>query len=175
VSNAFGATNSSNAVLSMHPYLEQGFAGLDTFWGYTNTLSVLAWGSGPLSYQWFDNGVAIGHATNQSLTFAGIQFTNGGLYTVVVSNLLGSVTNTPEEVVVNPAGVSLGLYPGVTISGVVGYKYIIQRTADLSNTNGWVTVTNLTLTEPVQLWVDTNINTALSGNPQQFYQVLPGQ
>ena len=109
------------------------------------------------------------------LTFDGIQFTNAGLYTVVVSSALGSVTNTPEQVVVNPAGVSLGLYPGVTISGTVGYTYIIQRNANLANPNGWVTVTNLTLTQPVQIWADTSINTTLPTNQYQFYQVLPGQ
>jgi hypothetical protein len=63
----------------------------------------------------------------------------------------------------------------VTLSGVIGYNYIIQRTADLSNTNAWVTVDSLTLTQPIQLWVDTNVNTALPENPHQFYQVLPGQ
>lgn len=175
ITNVFGAATSSPANLNMYPYLVMPFGGLETDWGYTNTLSVGAWGSGPLSYQWFDNGVAIAGATDQSLTFTGIQVTNSGLYTVVVSNAFGTVTNTPEQVVVEPAGVSLGLSPTVTITGVVGYIYTIQRTANLSDTNSWVTVTNLTLTDPVQIWVDTNINTALPGNPMQFYRVLPGQ
>ena len=130
---------------------------------------------GILSYQWFDNGVAVVNATNPILDLTDIQFTNAGLYSVVVSSPFGSVTNTPEQVVVNPAGVSLGLYPGVTINGVAGYSYIIQRTANLSNTNLWVTVDNLTLTQPVQLWVDTNVNASLPENPQEFYRVLPGQ
>jgi len=34
------------------------------------------------------------------LDLASIQFTNAGLYSVVVGNSLGSVTNTPEQVVV---------------------------------------------------------------------------
>jgi hypothetical protein len=175
ISNPFGTATSSNAILSMYPYLATPFAGLDTDWGYTNTLSVEAWGSGPLSYQWFYGGTAITGATNRTLEFAGIQFTNAGLYTVVVSNALGSVTNTPEQVVVNPAGVSLRLSPTLVISGVVGYNYVIERTADLSNTNSWVTVADVTLTQPVQLWVDTNVDASLPANPQQFYQVLPGQ
>jgi hypothetical protein len=174
VSNFFGAVASSNAVLSMYPYLLQPFEGLDTDWGYTNTLSVQAWGSGPLSYQWYDNGAAISGATNPQLVFDSIQFTNAGLYSVVVSNALGSVTNVPEQVVVNPAGISIGLSPTITISGVAGYSYIIQRTTDLSNTNSWVTVTNLTLTQPVQIWADTSINTALPSNPFEYYRVLPG-
>ena len=73
--------------------------------------------------------------------------------------------------IVNPAGVSVGLYPGVTISGVVGYNYIIQETTDLSNPNSWVTLTNLTLQQPVQLWVDTNVERVPS---QKCLSVLPG-
>ena len=59
VSNAAGAITSSNAVLSMYPFLVTPFGGLDTYWGYTNILSVTAWGSGPLNYQWYQNGVAL--------------------------------------------------------------------------------------------------------------------
>jgi len=78
-------------------------------------------------------------------------------------------------VVVNPAGVAFGgIYPSVIIQGVVGYNYVIQNTANLANTNSWVTVTNLTLTQPIQLWVDTNTDAALPANPLRFYRVLPG-
>jgi len=69
-------------------------------------------------------------APNQTFTLTTIQFTNAGLYSVVVSSALGSVTNTPAQVVVNTAGVSLGLYPGVTVSGLVGYTYLIQANTD---------------------------------------------
>jgi hypothetical protein len=174
LTDPFGLVASSNAVLSMYPILIESFDGAVTYWGKSATFGVEAWGS-DLSIQWFDNGVAISGATNQTLDFPSIQLTNAGRYTVVVSSPLGSVTNTPEAVVVNPAGVSLGLYPGVTISGVVGYNYIIQTTTDLSNTNSWVTLTNLTLTQPVQIWVDTNSDASLPANPYRFYQVLPGQ
>jgi hypothetical protein len=104
-----------------------------------------------------------------------IQSTNAGLYWVVVSSALGSVTNTPAQVVVNPAGLSLGFCPALTISGVVGYSYIIQGAPNLTDTNAWVTLTNLTLTQPVELWVDTNVDATLPSNPHRFYKVLPGQ
>jgi hypothetical protein len=92
------------------------------------------------------------------LDLSSIQFTNAGLYSVVVSSPLGSVTNKPEQVVVNPAGVAIGMYPGVTVTGTVGYTYTIQATADLSNTNSWVPVATITLQESSQLWVDINVN-----------------
>ena len=175
VTNAFGSATSSNATLSMYPFLNQPFGGVVTDWGQTNTLSVGAWGTGPLFYQWFDDGEAIPNATNTTLVLSSIQFTNAGLYSVVVSSALGSVTNTPEQVVVNPAGVSIGMYPGVTVTGTVGYTYNIQATSDLSNTNSWVSVATLTLQQPVQLWVDVNVNALSPTNPHRFYRVMPGQ
>jgi hypothetical protein len=174
VTNYFGSATSSNALLSMYPFLQGPFTGAVTYWGKDATLSVQAWGTGPLSYQWFKDGSAILNATNQDLTLTNIQFTDAGMYSVIVNGPLGSVTNTPAQVVVNAAGVSLGLYPGVTVNGVVGYNYVIQRSSDLTDTNSWVTKANLTLTQPVELWVDTNTDASLPSNPHHFYRVLPG-
>jgi plastocyanin len=176
VTNAFGATTSSpNAILYMLPFVAKPFGGAVGYWGKDAVLSVQAWGTGPLSLQWFKDGIAISGETNQDLILTSLQFTDAALYSVVVSNQFGSVTNPPAQLVVNPAGVSLGLCPAVTISGVVGYSYIIQSTPDLRNTNAWVTLTNLTLTQPVQLWVDTNTDASLPTHPYRFYRVLPGQ
>lgn len=178
ISNAFGTTNSDDAILSMYPVLAVPFTGAVGYWGEDTPLSVQAWGSGPLSYQWFDNGAAILNATNQTLDLSSIQFTKAGLYSVVVSDPFGSVTNPPEQVVVKPAIVSLqlsGFTPTLTIQGVTGYSYIIQSTADLSNSNSWVTMTNLTLTQRVQNWMDTSVDASSPSNSQYFYQILPGQ
>jgi hypothetical protein len=175
ISDVFGSETNVSATLSMYPFILTPFTGAVIYWGTNANFSVQAWGSDPLTYQWYDNGVAIPDATNDTLTFSDIQYTNAGTYTVVVGNPLGSVTNAPAQVVVNPDGVSIGLYPGVTVSGVVGVSYTIQRMAGLTGTNSWTTVANLTLTQPVETWVDTNINASLPSNPQYFYQVLPDQ
>jgi hypothetical protein len=132
-------------------------------------------GSGSLSYQWYFNGQAIGGATASSYALTGIQFTNAGLYSVVVSSAYGSVTNTAYQVVVNPANTSIGLFAGVTIQGTVGYNYNIQSTTNLSDPNSWVTVTNITLTSPVEIWSDYSSDVHNPGNLQKYYQVLPGQ
>jgi hypothetical protein len=175
INNVFSTTNSHVVTLNMSPSLVTPFKGATTIWGKGATLSVGAIGSGQLSFQWYLNGAPISGANGDMLNFTSIQFTNAGLYSVVVSSPYGSTTNAAYQVVVNPANVSLGLYPGVTISGVAGYSYIIQSSANLGNTNNWVTITNLTLTQPVQLWVDTNVDASLPYNPQHFYQILPGQ
>jgi hypothetical protein len=159
----------------MYPFIATPFAGAVTYWGKDAAFGLQAWGSGPLSYQWFQNGIALVGATNQTLTLLSIQATNAGSYSAIVSNPFGSVTNAPAQVVVNPAGVSLGLRPSLTISGVIGYNYDIQSTTDVSATNSWATITTLTLEQPVQLWVDTNADASIPANPRLFYRVVPGQ
>jgi hypothetical protein len=173
--NAYSSTNSDVAALNLSPSLVSPFTGTTAIWGKNASLAVGAVGSGQLSYQWYVNGVPLEGATSATLDFSSIQFTNAGLYSVVVSSQYGTITNTAYQVVVNPAGVSLGFYPGVTINGVVGYSYIIQRSANLADTNGWVTLTNLILTQPVELWVDTNVDATSPFNSKYFYRVLPGQ
>lgn len=175
VTNEFGAVTSSNALLSMYPFIETPFSGAITYWGKDATLSVGAWGTGPLNYQWYDNGVVILNATNGTLNLTSIQFTNAGFYSVVVSSALGTATNTPAQVVVNAAQVSLGFSPTLTINGAAGYSYIIQRSTDLTNTNNWMTLTNITLTQPVEVWVDTSVDASSPLNNKLFYSVAPQQ
>jgi hypothetical protein len=175
VSNGYSSTNSYIATLNMSPSITSPFIGATTIWGRSATLSVGAMGSGELSYQWYLDGVAIDGATGATLNFPSIQFTNGGMYSVVVTSPFGNVTNVAAQVTVSPAGLELGFCPALTISGVVGYSYIIQSSTDLTDTNAWVTRTNLTLTEPVEIWVDTAANAWSPYNPKYFYRVLPGQ
>ena len=175
VTNGVGSVTSSNAMLSMYPFINVPFTGATAYWGKPASFGIEAWGTGPLSYQWFKDGVAILNVNTQTLSFTSIQATNAGLYSVVVTSPLGSATNAPAQVIVYPAGVSLGFCPSVTISGVIGYSYIIERTADLTKTNSWVTLTNLTLDLPVQLWVDTNVDATSPFGSKYFYRVLPGQ
>ena len=175
IANEFGSITSSIATLSMRPFIASPFTGAITYWGKDATLSVGAWGTGPLNYQWYDNGVAIQNATNQTLTLTSLQFTNAGLYSVVVGGALGSATNPPAQVVVNAAGVSLGFSPTLTINGVAGYSYVIRRSTDLTNTNDWVTLTDITLTNPVETWVDTSVDASSPFSSGYFYIVGPKQ
>ncbi len=174
-SNSIGTATSDSATLSMHPFLSSPFAGVVAVWGRDATLSASAGGTGPFTYQWLMNGAAITDATNQTLTLSSIQFTNAGLYSLVVTSPFGSATNSPAQVVVNPADLSLGMYPGLSIGGVVGYSYIIQSAPNLSATNAWLTMTNLTLQQTQQLWIDSSINTYDPANPRRFYRVQPQQ
>jgi hypothetical protein len=119
--------------------------------------------------------VAIAGAISNTFTLAGVQFTNAGLYNVVASNAYGSVSNNAYQLVVNPAETAIGTCPEIYISGTIGYNYTIQSTSDLSNTNAWVTVTNITLTAASQIWADTATDTSKGSNSKNFYRVIAGQ
>jgi hypothetical protein len=175
VTNDFGSVTSSAANLYMYRFLSAPFTGVVSYWGKDTPLSIGVWGSGILNYQWYRDGIPVIGATNATLMLAGIQFSNAGSYSVIVSNALGAITNAPFQVIVNPANVSLGLFPGVKIDGTVGYTYIIQSASNLGDTNAWQTITNITLTQPSEIWNDNSTDTTLPNNPRKFYRVLPGQ
>ena len=147
-------------------------AGETGYWGMSASFSVQVQGIPPFSYQWFVDGFPITWATNATLTLTNLDSTDAGSYTVTISNVVNSVTSAPALLIVNPAGISLGLYAGVTVSGVVGRTYGIQYSTNVSATNSWTAVTNLTLTQPVQTWVDTAVDTHAAGNVGRFYRVV---
>jgi uncharacterized repeat protein (TIGR03806 family) len=68
------------------------------------TFAVGAAGTGPIAYQWYRNGVPIPGAVTSSYTVNSAQATDAGLYSVVVSNGVGST---------NSSAVTLS-FPGLT-------------------------------------------------------------
>jgi hypothetical protein len=79
--------------------------------GGTVTFAVVALGSSPLHYRWRTTGGMIAGATNSMLTITNIQLSDGGNYSVVVSNAVGVATSqtatltvysTPDHAAVVP-------------------------------------------------------------------------
>ncbi len=75
----------------------------------TATFSVVASGSGPFTYQWRKNTVAINTATNasaamQTLTLTGIGPADAGNYDCTVGNTCGSATSNPAALTVITCG-----------------------------------------------------------------------
>jgi len=170
--NAYSAATSAPALLLMSPSIRGAFVGATVTWGKPASISVSAIGSAPLSYQWYKDGAPVAGATRATLDFPTVQLTDAGMYSVVISSPYGSTTNAPAQVVVNPANMWLGMYAGVTIEGVPGYTYTIQYSTDLRDTNSWVTVTNLTLVEPIELWVDRSVNVYGGQSLKRYYRVV---
>jgi beta-galactosidase len=70
--------------------------------GKTAKFSVTATGFKPLSYQWRKNGIDIAGATGASYTTPPTTpADNGSLFSVVVSNSIGSVTSSDAVLTVN--------------------------------------------------------------------------
>jgi hypothetical protein len=70
--------------------------------GTNVTFTVGVSGTLPLSYQWQHGGNNISGATGASLTLNDVQVSNGGIYSVTVSNVAGSATSSNAMLVVNP-------------------------------------------------------------------------
>ena len=94
--SAAGGVTSSNAVLKVGiaPVITAQPQGVTNYVGGTASFSVTATGT-PLNYQWLKSGSIIAGATNSLLTFTNLSTANAGLYSVVVSNFVGSATSSP--------------------------------------------------------------------------------
>ncbi|HWN96801.1 MAG TPA: immunoglobulin domain-containing protein, partial [Methylomirabilota bacterium] len=63
--------------------------------GSNAAMNVTANGAAPLSYQWRFFGANLAGRTNATLAITNVSITNGGVYTVVVTNSFGAVTSAP--------------------------------------------------------------------------------
>jgi uncharacterized repeat protein (TIGR03803 family) len=151
--------------------------------------SVEAGGTPPLSYQWLFSDInaippgtnEIPGATNASLTVGKEQLTNGGLYTVIISNAYGINTTSAVLSVVAPS-VSLVSPPAtvsnaaLTISGKASGPNGVSIVQCQLNSNGWFAVqgalewkTNLTLRPGTNLVQVRSFDPA--GNPSTVRSV----
>jgi hypothetical protein len=96
VTNVAGGVTSSNALLTVlvPPVITQQPANQTIIQGASVTNGVTVTGSALLSYQWQFNGMSLLGATNALLVFDNVQTTNAGSYSVVITNLAGSVTSS---------------------------------------------------------------------------------
>ena len=126
-------------------------ANVSVSFGQSTNFSVGATGIPDPSYQWYQNGQPIAGATSTNYNIAGAVRTNGGNYTVVVSNGSGSVTSivatltyidTPP--VVNPSTYSrpAGIPLKIVIAGDLATNWSdvdgdpLALTGPISSTNG---------------------------------------
>ncbi len=145
--------------------------------GNPAVFSVTAWGTPPLSYQWFgagaplsDGGRISGSATNQ-LTITGAVPGDATSYTVVVTNAFGSVTSAPPAMltVVTPVQIQLPLLTGTnftfSFSTVSPQSYTVQQNTNLATTN-WTFYTNITGNGSLYQFL-----APVGSNRQQFFRV----
>jgi hypothetical protein len=174
VSNSGGATPSLSATLTVRrtPIILIQPSAQTGYWGNPVSLSVSADGTEPLNYQWYKNGQILEGATNAVIEFIDLNFDAEGSYTVSVNNSVGNIISEKAVLTVYPADISIGLFPGVLIRGVVGRTYGVEFTVDPTAATSWQQLTNFTLIDPQQLWIDTTANTTTTNWSKRFYKVI---
>jgi hypothetical protein len=143
VSNSGGSVTSSPAALSLTPQILTQPTSQVTGAGSEASYSVAADGSGPLSYQWLFDGVAVAGATNAEMTLAQVQVANSlGSFKVVVSNAFGSIASTVATLTVTNPVITLSTSGGLgmskgsggftfQLSVPIGVTYVVQASTDL--------------------------------------------
>ena len=131
--------------------------------GSNVTFTVLAGGTSPLSYQWQFNGANISTATNANYSLTNLTVSNAGNFTVVVTNISGSVTSSAASLIVMPVGYNQISSPVLSDSqmflsfvGLARTNYVLERSFTLSPANWIPQVTNL---------ADMNGNLIFSNTP----------
>jgi len=138
--------------------------------GQSASFTVEAAGTAPLSYQWRHNGVPLADATASSYTRSNVEISDAGSYSVVITNVAGSVVSSNAILEVHlpapPQIDSIRLLPGgqieLRVSGVPGH-YAIESSTNFVN---WMELTNFVTSESVFEYIE--VETSL---PQRFYRV----
>jgi len=103
VTNAYGNVTSSAATLTLNqpPSITTQPVDQTVTLGSSATFSVMASGTGTLSYQWSKNGTAIPGATSASYTSpAVVNADNGARFAVLVTNAFGSISSSAIQLIV---------------------------------------------------------------------------
>jgi hypothetical protein len=126
VQNSYGSVVSAAALLSVYelPSITSQPSGVTVAVSNFVSFTVSAGGTGPLRYQWRQNGVNIPDATNSVYTRSAVQISDGGSYTVVVANDYGTVMSVPANLVIiftflQPSDQFAGAVPIIGTHGTV--------------------------------------------------------
>ena len=116
--------------------------------------------SWPLNYQWLRDGTNILTSTGAVLVLTDVRLSDAGVYSVVLTNPLGSITNQGARLVVGPAfitqqpqtqkplvGESAVLSVGLVSTVPVSYQWRVNDTDLPGQWNASLTLSNLALTD----------------------------
>ena len=103
------------------------------------TFRVVATGNGTLRYLWRFNGVAIPDATNNTFTITAAGLEHRGIYTVQVSDEIGSIITVPVtlKLLIDPLFVQHPLGQTVLLGGTATLSVVVTNTATLPISYRW--------------------------------------
>ena len=79
--------------------------------------STVASGTGPYSYAWLKNGLALSGQTNSSLTLMNVSASDAATYSVIVSGAIGTMTNSATLTVNTPVTVTAAPLNQTSVAG----------------------------------------------------------
>ena len=130
MTNAAGTTASTAATLAIIPAITTQPVALVKVAGQPAVFSVVATGTGPLTYQWYKDGVLISGATASAYSITSVGSQHIGNYTVKISNALGQATSQSVglSVVTLPVITSqpqsyASSYPAEVRADLVAYRF----------------------------------------------------
>ena len=136
VSNSEGSTTSRTAVVKVldPPRISVQPADQQVLAGSRVTLSVIATGASPLSYQWKKGGLDIYRATQASWALANAQGSDAGSYSVTIANLDGKLTSRAATLTVwePPFVTSQPVNQSATVGGKAVFSVTVRGTLPLS-------------------------------------------
>jgi hypothetical protein len=114
-------------------------------------------GTPPFTYQWRFNGGTIVGATNTTLQFNNVQYTNGGTYAITVVNTAGTALSQPAELIVRPRFIgqpAAGMDAWqLTYEGTPNRAYAIELS---TNQSDWLILNTNINSEVRAQWSHTN-------------------
>ena len=158
VTNTAGSVTSSNATLTViyPPVITGQPIGQRLVLGSGVSFNVAVSGTPPFNYQWRFNAGNLLNATNAIYAILAIVTNNTGNYSVVITNLAGSVTssNALLTVLVPPtmALQFLAGYPFLNLNGMLSNNFVVQYSTNLTGSN----------------WINLLSVSNLSSSPYQF-------
>jgi len=171
LSNAGGSATSAVAALTVvvPPSITLQPSNQTVLAGATVSFSVAATGTAPLDYYWQFNGASLGGAWAETFVLTNVQPAQAGGYSVLVTNIAGSVTSTvailtvaDHPLLLNPRTTTDGAF-AFTISGAAGLAYQVEVTTNLLEWTPLNTVSNATGEADF-------IDTASSNSVSRFYR-----
>ena len=185
VSNPSGSVTSGATVLTVNalPVITSNPSGRVVPAGTNVTFTATATGAAPLFYQWRRNGADIPLATQTSITLANVTRTNSGVYSMVVSNALGTATSAnaglrvivsqsverPQKLAGGGFRLRFGDGDGFTLADSDKVNFVVQWSTnlfapiwiDLTNGNPSVVNGKVEIDDP-----------DAAGQPRRFYRVI---
>lgn len=157
ITNNYGSVASTGAVLSVDFISQQPANQIATNGGIA-TFGVAASGPGSFAYQWLFKGTNLPSATSSNLTLTSVNTNKIGSYSVVITNISGSVTSSAASLnmpafIVTQTQSWTALLGGTARFGITagstapfGYQWAVNGTNILGATNSSYSMSNLATT-----------------------------